>query len=213
MITVERRFVSSFAGAMASRVHPEPNKEESSPLPLKPCKFWFLDADYVREYEQGKNLPVFQELQKLPPERKPLCEVEFTWSDVVLGKHAVDKLTVSHRWMEHAEKDPNPDPRGDQLAALKERLTDVTRWPECKNIKKVWIDYQCMPQDCRIEAEKKISRKNETTKQDDTRNEKEKADFDRMLKNVNMLYLGTQVLILLDPSYISRFWVRRGARS
>ena len=40
------------------------------------------------------------------------------------------------------------------------------------------------------------------------RTEDELADFRRMLKEVNLLYLGTSVLILLDLSYISRFWVR-----
>ena len=34
----------------------------------------------------------------------------------------------------------------------------------------------------------------------------EKLQFSWMLKNVNMLYLGTSVLIMLDMSYISRFW-------
>lgn len=36
----------------------------------------------------------------------------------------------------------------------------------------------------------------------------QKIDFDRMLSNVNFLYLGTTVLILLDLSYISRFWTQ-----
>lgn len=34
----------------------------------------------------------------------------------------------------------------------------------------------------------------------------EKEEFGQMLPNINMLYLGTQVLILLDLSYMSRFW-------
>ena len=29
-----------------------------------------------------------------------------------------------------------------------------------------------------------------------------------MLGEINMLYLGCQVLVLLDLSYLSRFWVR-----
>ena len=35
----------------------------------------------------------------------------------------------------------------------------------------------------------------------------EKVDFKMMLQNVNMLYLGVKVLILLDLSYLGRFWV------
>ena len=34
----------------------------------------------------------------------------------------------------------------------------------------------------------------------------EKVQFSHMLMHANFLYLGTRVLILLDLSYISRFW-------
>ena len=34
----------------------------------------------------------------------------------------------------------------------------------------------------------------------------EKVDFKRMLMNVNLLYLGSSVLILQELSYMSRFW-------
>ena len=36
----------------------------------------------------------------------------------------------------------------------------------------------------------------------------EKVDFNHMLGNVNWLYLGCSVLILLDLSYFSRFWTQ-----
>ena len=39
------------------------------------------------------------------------------------------------------------------------------------------------------------------------RTEGEKVEFDWMLQNVNLLYLGMRVLVLLDLSYLSRFWV------
>ena len=35
----------------------------------------------------------------------------------------------------------------------------------------------------------------------------EKVDFQHMLSNINLLYLGCHVLVLLDLSYLSRFWV------
>lgn len=38
------------------------------------------------------------------------------------------------------------------------------------------------------------------------RTAKEKEEFGVMLPNINMLYLGMKVLILLDLSYLSRFW-------
>ena len=36
----------------------------------------------------------------------------------------------------------------------------------------------------------------------------EKLEFDAMLPNVNILYLSCRVLILLDLSYVSRFWTQ-----
>ena len=39
----------------------------------------------------------------------------------------------------------------------------------------------------------------------------EEAHFLRMLRQVNILYLGTSVLLLIDLSYVSRFWVRLGS--
>ena len=48
-------------------------------------------------------------------------------------------------------------------------------------------DFWCMPQGKRTAAEK--------------------VAFDHMLSNINFLYLGCDVLILLDLSYLSRFWV------
>ena len=35
----------------------------------------------------------------------------------------------------------------------------------------------------------------------------EKVNFQHMLSNINLLYLGCHVLVLLDLSYLSRFWV------
>ena len=41
-----------------------------------------------------------------------------------------------------------------------------------------------------------------------TRTAAEKVDFDWMLANVNLLYVGLRVLILLDLSTLSRFWTQ-----
>ena len=38
-----------------------------------------------------------------------------------------------------------------------------------------------------------------------------KIDFKRMLMNVNLLYLGSSVLILQELSYMSRFWCAAGS--
>ena len=80
-----------------------------------------------------------------------------------------------------------PDPDGVQLKALKEFLSSA----DGKGFPLVWIDAQCMPQD-----HPEGSRSAEDTK-----------SFSTMLSNVNMLFLGTSVLVMLDLLYISRFWV------
>ena len=82
----------------------------------------------------------------------------------------------------------DPDPDGEQLKAPKGFLNS----PGGKKIERVWIDSACMPQDL-----PKGSRSAEDT-----------VAFKGMLKEVNRLYLGTTVLILLDLSYVSRFWTQ-----
>ena len=63
--------------------------------------------------------------------------------------------------------------------------------PPCRRSCSFW----CMPQGERTPAEK--------------------VEFVHMLQNINVLYLSLSVLILLDLSYISRFWcahTRRGQK-
>ena len=59
---------------------------------------------------------------------------------------------------------------------------------EHPKIQLLWYDYFCMPQGERTDAEK--------------------AEFDMMLPNINLLYLGATVLVLMDLSYLSRFWTQ-----
>ena len=54
------------------------------------------------------------------------------------------------------------------------------------HFKYVWLDYWCLPQGKRTASEQR--------------------EFDGQLRNINLLYLGFSVLILVDLSYISRFW-------
>lgn len=88
-----------------------------------------------------------------------------------------DSLFVSHRWEDVEE----PDAQGAQLAALQAYLRDH---PE---VEWVWYDYACMPQG-------------------HDRTEAERAEFVRMLSCITYLYLTARVLILLDNSYVGRFW-------
>ena len=57
---------------------------------------------------------------------------------------------------------------------------------EHEGIRLVWYDYSCLAQGDRKPADK--------------------AAFQWQLSNVNMLYLGCSVLLLIDISYLSRFW-------
>ena len=95
----------------------------------------------------------------------------------LLGEYREEMLGVSHRWEDPKE----PDTKGKQLEALKRHLTKHPK------IKFVWFDFPCMPQQ--------------------PRSPQEDDEFATMLSGVNVIYLGMKVLILLDMSYTSRFWV------
>ena len=99
----------------------------------------------------------------------------------LLGDYRENMLGTSHRW-EHPDE---PDTKGKQLAALKRYLDDH---PE---IEYVWSDFPCMPQK--------------------PRSPEDEDEFAEMLSNVNVIFLGMQVLILLDMSYVSRFWTQTEA--
>ena len=76
-------------------------------------------------------------------------------------------------------------PDGVQLKVIR----DFLRSAKGKKFKTVWIDAQCMPQD----------------QPRGTRTAADTAAFKTMLAQINSLFLGTSVLILLDLSYVSRF--------
>ena len=88
-------------------------------------------------------------------------------------------LVVSHRW----ETPTDPDPTGVQALAVQAYLIDH---PE---IDAVWFDFSSMPQG-----------RNKTLR--------ESAEFKEMLPNINLLYLTCSVLILMDRSYMNRFWTQ-----
>ena len=99
----------------------------------------------------------------------------------LLGDYRENMLATSHRW-EHPDE---PDTKGKQLAALKRYLDDH---PE---IEYVWFDFPCMPQK--------------------PRSPEDEDEFAEMLSNVNVIFLGMRVLVLLDISYMSRFWTQTEA--
>jgi hypothetical protein len=93
-------------------------------------------------------------------------------------------LVVSHRW----ELPEAPDPEGVQLALLRSHLQ--TR-PE---IKLVWFDFACMTQGPQ-------------------RTPDEQREFRAMLPNISLLFIGASCLLLVDMSYVSRFWTQYEARN
>ena len=104
---------------------------------------------------------------------------EISFADGHAGHYVSDTLVISHRWEDSVE----PDGGGVQFSAIKKHLLAN------KAIKWVWFDFWSMPQG-----------------RDKT--EVEDIEFTMMLPNINLLYLFCSVLILLDGSYMSRFWTQ-----
>ena len=90
---------------------------------------------------------------------------------------------MSHRW----DTPTNPDPSGEQMAALRTFLLD-----ERPEVRWVFYDYSSLPQGERTAEERHL--------------------FKMILPNINLLYLGASVLVLMDRSYIGRFWCARSIR-
>ena len=163
----------------AAKVHPVHELAPCEPVVDKTasCTFYMLKADFVRDYPE-KQLPFWAEIREKHPEA--MVEVTITWAEVVSGKHVQNVLSISHRWM----LPTSPDPDCEQLKAVQSFLQSE----KGKDFKLVWLDSACMPQD----------------QPHGSRSAEDTASFKRMLKDINMLFLGTSVLILLDLSYLSR---------
>uniref|UniRef100_A0A7S2D976 Uncharacterized protein n=1 Tax=Haptolina brevifila TaxID=156173 RepID=A0A7S2D976_9EUKA len=124
----------------------------------------------------GGNLPAHQALRSAHPEA--IVRRTISIHDLYRGHLRDSSCVVSHRWEEREE----PDSSGVQQAALIEYL----RGASGEHIKLVHYDYWCFPQGKRTELEAQ--------------------DFMWQLSNVNALFLGLSVFILLDSAYQSRFW-------
>lgn len=140
--------------------------------------FIFLAADKLRACERTSTLPPLQELEQWPgwTQRIPISIL-----GCMHGTFVREVLTVSHRW----ETKTDPDPTGAQFRAVRAAV--------CANleIKWVWYDFWCLYQ---------------KTGGVDTRTDLQKYEFKQQLPSMNLLYIGTSVLILLDPEYDIRFW-------
>jgi hypothetical protein len=102
-----------------------------------------------------------------------------TFEEFCAGTLVTEVCTVSHRWIDRDK----PDPDGTQLKKIQAHLDSHPA------IKYIWYDYSCMP----MGSERTVD---------------EVEDFRRMLMDVNGLFLGTSVLLLIDLSFLSRFWTQ-----
>ena len=123
------------AAKLANMLGMPSKPQEQAPGGAASCTFWMIKADFLRTFS-GKVLPFLQELRAAHP--SALVEVAISYEEVVRGTHVEETLSVSHRWMEPTQ----PDPDGEQLKAIKTFLNSS----DGKRIKLVWIDGGSMPQ-------------------------------------------------------------------
>merc|ERR1719284_1315142 len=129
------------------------------------------------------NLPKLegggQRHQELRKDGK-LFERRVSLEEVVTQRLARTSVVFSHRWFEPTHPDP------DNVKLLKAREF-VHAHPA---VDAVWMDWLCVPQ----------------SHGGPPRTADEDAYFSSTLYNINMLYLGLQVVILYDNRYNGRFW-------
>ena len=145
--------------------------------------FYFLVAAKVKASGADTPLLSLQELRQRHPDW--LCEHRCDLGGAIRGELREEFGAVSHRWEEGGRKKrpgghDEPDPTCEQKRAL------ISMLEERPAIKYVWVDFSCMPQGERTEAEV--------------------AEFSVMLRNVNILFLGCTPLIICDVQYMGRFW-------
>ena len=132
------------------------------------------------DFVKSSLLITLPRFQALQAIEGALHSVPITFDSALAQKMAQDEFCiVSHRWFDPVE----PDQDGTQFHAIQEYLRSRPA------VKYVWFDFWCMPQG-------------------PGRTPSEKVYFKWMLDNINVLYLSVSVLIILDLSYISRFWTQ-----
>jgi len=138
--------------------------------------FLFVPRDVVLKAKE--TLPRMQDLRR----QGCLQQRSVDLAAAFMGDDVQETLCISHRW----ESPFLPDTKGEQLRAIQQHLKKATQ------VKWIWYDFWCLPQ--------------KNTDGKDDRSSQDRADFDRMLKSIGDLYLSMRVLILLDLSYVGRFW-------
>ena len=157
-------------------------KESMMKWVLMECEFNWIDAEKLRTSVQ-EDFPAFMTLQELRASR-PDWVIKHTMKleDACIGKYKEEFLGVSHCWETQGE----PDPKGVQL----QKLRQILREKRHQRVKYVFYDKSSLPQRCG----------------DIVLTPAEKAEFQKMLPNINIIYLGAKVVIFLDETYLNRFW-------
>ena len=145
-------------------------------------RFNFIRAGVLRDEKERARLATATGL----PSYQEICKECPHWlvqrdvNDVQACKHALvgKYLTVSHCW----ESPETPDLEAVQYKCIVDYLI------KHPSIEYVWVDFWCMPQGKRSAAEE--------------------AEFKISLEHCNWLYLGASVLLIVDLSYVSRFWTQ-----
>ena len=134
------------------------------------CNFYFILAAKLRDASEVE-FPQMLRLQDMLATHADWVEKKsIRFEQACHGAYSKEYLAVSQRW----EDLKHPDPTGAQLSPLRRYLK------ENPQIKYVWYDFMSMSQGDRMQQEK--------------------AEFGLMLTNLDMLFIGCHVLILLDRS-------------
>ena len=163
--------------------------------------FFFLDADKLRQHQwkDDEPLPRFQDLRSQAKYEGWLSAVEeesVTLLGACSGEYVQQgRLAVSHRWDTIAL----PDVPSQKNSVCEQRRAIVEHLHNEPLIKKVWYDYSCLPQ-------KEMVDPKDYNKVEDKRSPQEKMWFRGMLPNMSRLYLGCNVLCIVDNNYSTRFW-------
>ena len=168
------------------------------------CTFVFIKADVIRSglYEAAgySTLPRLQEIEERHPEW--VCK-RLLRRHLAYGRHEYrdNILAVSHRW----EQPDAPDASSIHVRAVREHLQ------ACPSIECVWYDYWCLSlciclSSCQVATQLALALLlRRCMPQGEDKTPIEKVDFRRMLMNVNLLYLGSSVLILQELMLVPVF--------
>ena len=105
-----------------------------------------------------------------------IIQEEITVQALLQGRLGSKYRIVSHNW----ETAQHPDPKCTRKRLLANFLRET---PACEG---VWLDYACLPQGNRSDAEGEY--------------------FNRTLQSINYLFLALPAVIFANATYIGRFW-------